>query len=234
VPQIINKSLATQILDRFVVDPDGPAYDEWSIYFNVAADLYPAHFRFAPYVTLGWPMRMGDWFPQVTPQQPLFENYYPQNYAPVGMFAGLAPLGNVEPKMRRYGMALARAQRAERDGQDGVRPRQLVLMVGPAGLSFVAGGPVLAGKENVRRILLINGTRNGWGTLRGKLDMFLADASGAVFSGEGISLGEVCWLPPLPPERPGLYQLRFFATLDTGARLEARATLEVVADEAGV
>ena len=64
--------------------------------------------------------------------------------------------------------------------------------------------------------------------------MFLADASGAVFSGEGVSLGEVCWLPLLPPERPGLYQLRFFATLDTGARLEARAPLEVVADEAGV
>jgi hypothetical protein len=55
------------------------------------------------------------------------------------MFAGCAPLGDVEPRMRRYGTALARAQRVERDGQGGVRPSQLVLMVGPAGLSFVAG-----------------------------------------------------------------------------------------------
>jgi hypothetical protein len=73
MPQIINKSLANQILDHFVVDPDKPPYDEWSIYFNVAAQLYPAHFRFAPYATLGWPIRMGDWSPQIT-------NYYPQNY----------------------------------------------------------------------------------------------------------------------------------------------------------
>ena len=224
MPQIINKSLANQILDRFVVGPDGPPYDEWSLYFNVGAHLYPAHFRFAPYATLGWPMRMGDWFPQVTPEQPLFENYYPQNYEPDGMFAGLAPLGDVELKKRRYGTALARAQRAER------RPGQLVLVVGPARLSFVAGGPVLAGKENVRRILLINAVHDG-GTLKGQLEMFLADANGALLGGEALTLGEVCWLPLIPPERPGLYQLRFFATLDTGARPEARAPLEVVADE---
>ena len=52
--------------------------------------------------------------------------------------------------------------------------------------------------------------------------MFLADASGALLGGEAVTLGEVCWLPLLPPERPGLYQLRFFATLDSGARPEAR------------
>jgi hypothetical protein len=71
------------------------------------------------------------------------------------------------------------------------------------------------------------------GCAEGELEMFLADANGALLHGKAVSLGEVCWLPLLPPERPGLYQLRFFATLDTGARLEARAPLEVVADEEG-
>jgi hypothetical protein len=36
----------------------------------------------------------------------------------------------------------------------------------------------------------------------------------------------------LPPEKPGLYAIRFFAALDAGARLEARGLLTVVADEA--
>jgi hypothetical protein len=84
----------------------------------------------------------------------------------------------------------------------------------------------------VRRVLLINAVHDR-GTLKGQLEMFLADANGALLGGEAVPLGEVCWLPLIPPERPGLYQLRFFATLDTGARLEARARLEVVADETG-
>ncbi len=225
VPQIINKRLVNQIYDRFMVDADHAWLDEWSLYFNVAAHLYPAHFRFAPYATLGWPMRMGDWFPQVTPEEPLFENYYPQNYEPDGMFLGLKPRGDAEAKVKRSLAALARARRVELDGQ-------LVLMVSPAGLAFVAGGAVIAGKENVRRILLLNGTRDG-GAVKGKLEMFLADANGALLRGEAVTLGEVCWLPFVPPERPGLYQLRFFATLEQGARLEARAPLELIADEAG-
>jgi hypothetical protein len=63
MPQIVNKSLVNQIFDRFVIDPEGPAYDEWSLYFNVAHHLYPRHFVTKPYGTLGWPMRPGDWAP---------------------------------------------------------------------------------------------------------------------------------------------------------------------------
>jgi glycosyltransferase involved in cell wall biosynthesis len=226
MPQIINKSLATQIFDRFVVSADGPAYDEWSLYFNVAAQLYPAHFTFTPYAALGWPMRMGDWLPQVTPEQPRFENYYPQNYQPGGMFAGLEPLGDYAEKVRRTFAALAGARRVE--GGAG----QLVLVVTPSELTFAAGGPVIAGRANVRRILLINGAHDGR-AVTGTLEMFLADASGTLVRGEAVTLGEVFWLPLLPPERPGPYQLRFFATLDNGARLETQATLEVIADQSG-
>ena len=49
MPQIVNKSLANEIFDRFVISPDGPAYDEWSLYFNVAQQLYPRHFATKPY-----------------------------------------------------------------------------------------------------------------------------------------------------------------------------------------
>jgi hypothetical protein len=66
--------------------------------------------------------------------------------------------------------------------------------------------------------------------LKGKLDMFVPDPHGAVVGGESVAVGEVCWMPLLLPERPGLYDIRFFATLDSGARLEARGVLTVIED----
>ncbi len=42
MPQIINKSLANEIFGRFVLDRGRAALDEWSLYFNVASQLYPA------------------------------------------------------------------------------------------------------------------------------------------------------------------------------------------------
>ena len=220
MPQIVNKSLANVIFDRFVLDPEGPAYDEWSLYFNVAAQLFPTHFAFAHYATLGWPMRMGDWLPQITPDDPLFENYYPENYAAGGMFVGLDPLGDFEAKTARTLAALAQARHIE------TSHGQLALSVSAEGLAF-AGGPVAAGKDNVRRILLIN---NDAEAVRGKLEYFLAEESGAPRGRETVHLGEVCWLPLLPPDRPGRYQLRFFLTLPSGARRETTAPLEVIAD----
>src|SRR5512132_3029940 len=114
MPQIVNKSLANEIFDRFVISPDGPAYDEWSLYFNVAQQLYPRHFATKPYGALGWPMRPGDWLPEIDPMEPAFENYYPQNYeiAERGMFVGLNPLGDLEAKASRSRGALAGAVRA--------------------------------------------------------------------------------------------------------------------------
>ena len=41
----------------------------------------------------------------------------------------------------------------------------------------------------------------------------------------------VARIPLLPPDKPGLYAIRFFAALDSGARLEARGLLTVVDDE---
>jgi len=60
--------------------------------------------------------------------------------------------------------------------------------------------------------------------------MFVTEPRGTL-PGESVRLGEVCWIPLLPPDKPGLFAIRFFAALDSGARLEARGLLTVVADE---
>ena len=96
------------------------------------------------------------------PKRRLLENYYPENYATGGMFAGLDPLGDLATKTERTFAALAQARHIE-SGHG-----QLVLSVSAAGLAF-AGGPVVAGKDNVRRILLINSDAEA---VRGKLELF--------------------------------------------------------------
>ena len=65
----------------------------------------------------------------------------------------------------------------------------------------------------------------------GRLDMFVTEPRGTPVAGESVRLGEVCWIPLLPPDKPSLYAIRFFAALDSGARLEARGLLTAVADE---
>lgn len=232
MPQIVNKSLATDIFDRFVVGAEGADLDEWSLYFNVASQLYPRHFVAKPYGVLGWPMRTGDWLPEIVPLEPAFENYYPQTYEAEegGMFVGLSPLGDQETKTCRALEALARARRVELEGFGEHSPGALAVVVTPEAMKFIGFGTVLAGGRNVRRILLINGAPDAE-NVKGKLDMFVTEPGGAVVRGESVSLGEVCWIPLLPPEKPGLYLIRFFATLDAGARLEARGLLTVISDK---
>ncbi len=230
MPQIVNKSLAKEIFDRFVVDAESAALDEWSLYFNVASQLYPRHVLAKPYATLGWPMRTGDWLPEIAPREPAFENYCPESYAAGGMFVGLSPLGDLERKTRRTLDALAGARRAEIEGSGEHSPGVLALVITPEAMKFISTGTVLAGSRNVRRILLIHGAGIAC-AIKGKLDMFVAEPGGAVVRGESIDLGELCWMPLLPPETPGLYLIRLFATLASGARLEARGLLTVIADK---
>jgi hypothetical protein len=152
MPQIVNKSLANEIFDRFVISPDGPAYDEWSLYFNVAQQLYPRHFATKPHGALGWPMRPGDWLPEIKLVEPAFENYYPQNYqtAERGMFVGLDPLGDLEANASRSREALADASRAEIKGGGAHSPGLLALIVTLEALKFVGSGTILAGMRNAR------------------------------------------------------------------------------------
>jgi hypothetical protein len=229
MPQLINKSLVNEIYGRFIPAADAAALDEWSLYFNVAMQLYPRHFEAKPYETLGWPMRTGDWFPEIVPANPAFENYYPQSYAPGGPFNGLDPLGDLEAKSARMRQDSANAIRVEREGAGEHNPSLFALILTEDALRFVGDGTVLAGRRNVRRILLINGAR-GEAALKGKLDMFLTEPRGAPVGGESVALGEVTWMPLLPPEKPGLYPIRFFATLENGAKIETRGLLTVIED----
>ena len=125
---------------------------------------------------------------------------------------------------------MAQARRAELEGEGSHTPSLLALIVTPEGLKFVSGGTILAGTSNVRRILLLNGASDVT-SVTGKLDMFVTEPRGTPVRGESVRLGEVCWIPLLPPEKPGLYAIRFFAALESGQRLEARGLLTVVADE---
>jgi hypothetical protein len=59
----------------------------------------------------------------------------------------------------------------------------------------------------------------------------VTDRWGALVGGESVALGEVCWIPLLPPERPGDYAIRFYASLENGARLEAKGVLKVIEDK---
>jgi hypothetical protein len=60
--------------------------------------------------------------------------------------------------------------------------------------------------------------------------IFVTEPRGTPIAGESVRLGEVCWIPLLPPDKP---VIRFYATLDSGARLETRVLLTVVAGEGG-
>ena len=191
MPQIVNKSVVNEVFDRFVTSRDAPAYDEWSLYFNVAAQLYPQHFRAKAYGALGWPMRPGDWPPELEPLDPAFENYYSQNYeaAEGGMFAGLKPLGDLDAKTNCAAAALRQARRAELEGGGAHAPSPIALIVARDGLRFVGLGTILAGRSNVRRIILLNGA--GDVTLvTGRLDMFVTEPRGTPVGGESVRLGK--------------------------------------------
>ena len=124
---------------------------------------------------------------------------------------------------------IANAARVEQEGAGEHVPAPFALIATEDALRFVGDGTVVAGKRNVRRILLVNGAK-GKAPIKGKLDMFLTEPRGTPVGGESVALGDVTWMPLLPPEKPGLYPIRFFATLENGSRIETRGLLTVIED----
>ena len=121
---------------------------------------------------------------EIDPVQPAFENYYPQNYetAEHGMLVGLDPLGDLDAKTRRTKEALTQGRRAESKSGGEHSPGSLALIVTQEGLKFVGPGTILAGKRNVRRILLINGAPDVT-PMTGRLDMFVTEPRGTPVAG---------------------------------------------------
>ncbi|MGR5297193.1 glycosyltransferase [Vibrio mediterranei] len=99
MPQMVNKKLVNFIFESFV-NFDSPAFDEWSLYFNVASHLYPKRFSPHRYVVLSWPSNPTDWVPEKLPEEFIFENYYPSNYQKGGKFEQLDIFGQMEEKRK--------------------------------------------------------------------------------------------------------------------------------------
>ena len=88
-PQLIDKRLYTEMIERFGAEARRLAVDEWSIYFNHALEHHPDRFEARPYRTLCWPARPSDWEGRYRPSELYFENFYPELYRPGQIFAGL-------------------------------------------------------------------------------------------------------------------------------------------------
>ncbi|MGB0057500.1 MAG: hypothetical protein WBQ20_12255 [Methyloceanibacter sp.] len=98
------------------------------------------------------------------------------------MFVGLDPPGDLDAKTRRTKEALTQARRAESKSGGEHSPGSLALIVTQEGLKFVGPGTILAGKRNVRRILLINGAPDVT-PMTGRLDMFVTEPRGTPVAG---------------------------------------------------
>ncbi|MEA1892775.1 MAG: glycosyltransferase family 1 protein [Campylobacterota bacterium] len=79
-PQIINKKIFKEVVDKFFDIGLKIPIDEWSIYFNYAVSLYPYSFNKKIYETLSWPANPADWESRFSPKEYSFENYYKELY----------------------------------------------------------------------------------------------------------------------------------------------------------
>jgi len=84
-PQIINKSILKEAVEKFFDIGLVTAIDEWSTYFNYAASVYPCVFNKKIYETLSWPGNPRNWETKFNPEEITFENYYKELYD-IGFF----------------------------------------------------------------------------------------------------------------------------------------------------
>ena len=92
MPQVIDRQLLAEVVERMAPAADRHPLDEWATYFNVAGALHPDRFEEPePYVTLGWPDDTATWQPMLDPGALLFENCFLEHYAEGAVFAGIDP-----------------------------------------------------------------------------------------------------------------------------------------------
>lgn len=83
-PQIVNKTIFSQVIEEFFDIGLKTSIDEWSIYFNYAISKYPYLFHKKIFQTLNWPALPTDWIYQYEPESYSFENYYSDSYIKEG------------------------------------------------------------------------------------------------------------------------------------------------------
>ncbi len=84
-PQIINKQIFKEVVDKFFEIGLKTSIDEWSIYFNYASSRYPDLYNKNIFRTLNWPDNPFHWEHIYQPQDIAFENYYKDVYI-TGLF----------------------------------------------------------------------------------------------------------------------------------------------------
>ncbi len=87
MPQIIDKRLFMEMLERYPQVADGAA-SEWSGYFNYLVSEYPDLVELHPYVTMSWPGFLEDWNTEVKRPEYLFENFYDVLYEEREVYRG--------------------------------------------------------------------------------------------------------------------------------------------------
>jgi len=79
-PQIINKTIFQEVVDKFFDIGLSKPIDEWSTYFNYGVSLYPCLFNKKLFEILSWPATPTDWETVFLPTEYSFENYYKSLY----------------------------------------------------------------------------------------------------------------------------------------------------------
>ncbi|GEM_PF-796975 len=79
-PQVINKTLFSEMLDKLQSQIGDKQVDEWSMYFNYVATNYPTMVQKNLYETLNWPAHPNDWQFNYVPSKYTYENYYSHIY----------------------------------------------------------------------------------------------------------------------------------------------------------
>lgn len=79
-PQIIDKEIFKEVVDKYAQIGFGNPIDEWNIYFNYGVSKYPHLFVKKVFDVLNWPGMPSDWNLSYIPTEYNFENYYAHLY----------------------------------------------------------------------------------------------------------------------------------------------------------
>lgn len=94
-PQIIDKGIFREVVDRYYDAGLKRPIDEWSIYFNYGISNYPYLFTKKKFDVLNWPDHPSRWDWVYLPDYYNFENYYAELYTD-GIFKGTSNLTTEE------------------------------------------------------------------------------------------------------------------------------------------
>jgi glycosyltransferase involved in cell wall biosynthesis len=133
MPQIINKGIAVMILEKTA----DLGFDEWTIYFNMAKHLYPAHFEDCVYRAIGWPQTDAPWVPVAVPENPIFMNFYERDLSKLP-----GESSNATDIVRAWTESVVYKKML----QDSIEPSQAELTLSPRGVSF--SGRVIKCRRN--------------------------------------------------------------------------------------